>query len=326
MKLTRAFSGGILAASVLAALMASAPLSRAGADQMESISRDPANPSKFLVECRSGRTESRTVQEVAADWYCLPASLENGVALFASGTYVSSSASAGMEAILNQYGVPVEKFTDLAPASLSTVLQKRAVLIFPSLSADLAPALNPQTKRLIDTFVRDGGVLMSTCASYDPYKTMDLVNGLFGWRMNARDMYLAVPVQKQPLSNALAAAFSSAAASLEVFYATISIDKATLPSGAIPVYRVAGGSYRGAENNPIVLAIPHGKGFVVQTAWNFHDAKPSGSQDGGWLSVVEAVAKLAQDRVAEPEPQPEPQPGAGSPGHTDDPTKYDDEF
>jgi hypothetical protein len=67
--------------------------------------------------------------------------------------------------------------------------------------------------------------------------------------------------------------------------ATDTVLPSSLPDGSRVIYRDANG-------NSAVTLIPVGGGNVVIMGWDWFDAKPGGSQDGGWLAVLDTAASI----------------------------------
>jgi hypothetical protein len=100
-----------------------------------------------------------------------------------------------------------------------------------------------------------------------------LLNTLFGYGLTAGPG--GGPYKKS--GEVAGTAFATGPASLPDNDATDSLDTATLPSGAAAMY--ANGA------SAAVVAFSVGTGEVVFLGWDWFDAAPAGTQNGGWLLV-----------------------------------------
>ena len=44
--------------------------------------------------------------------------------------------------------------------------------------------------------------------------------------------------------------------------------------------------YQGANDGVAVAIVPRGRGAVIFIGWDWYNAAPHGSQDGGWIEVL----------------------------------------
>lgn len=299
-----------------------------GADRMHSITAEPGEERRFSVTCLDGSVESRSLDEVASDWYCLPPHSANGVALFADRDFVSyregdpEYEASNLAAALESMRAQVTELPSLDPDRLKPVLEGNRVLIIPPLRRRAYSVLSAESRRLIQAFVRAGGAMVTMQNNTEWEESTRLVNSIFGWRLQVDNMYFGLNVVRTP---AAPAAFTDAAGRLQTHFYTHSVSKDSLPSGAVAVYRVDDNSRQQVAGNSLVTLLPYGSGAVVHMGWDWENAAPVGEKDGGWLSVLRSI--LALPAVEAPDPTPSPrrndEPGDGS-GNDDG--HYDDEF
>lgn len=215
--------------------------------------------------------------------------LLSAVAVFDNGTYVDTAGGSGSEsdtiqASLSSLGHSVTTFTGLTAASFTAGLSGKDALLIPEQeNSALAPALDVAAKAAIQNFVANGGGLIIS-ADYAGF-----LNGVFGFGLSYGSSSTA------SLTPAAAGtAFAGGPASLPPHSQTIEFNTATLPAGSATIYSDGAGS--------TVALIPYGAGTIVSLGWDWFDAAPLGSQNGGWLTVlgsaVSQAANSAQTSVA----------------------------
>ncbi|MCX6902364.1 MAG: FG-GAP-like repeat-containing protein [Verrucomicrobia bacterium] len=204
------------------------------------------------------------------------------VAVFDDRRYVdTTSGGAGAEsdnvqASLTNRGFTVVTFTNMVAATAAN-----SVLLFPEQEvAALAPALSLAEQSALSGFVAGGG-LMIVHGSFTTSRSADLLNQVFG-----------LAVQEAPASNGLVfsrttqaagTVFVNAPASLAGQYASDILQTASLPPGARSIYATNGQS--------VVAEIDYGNGKIIFLGWDWSGAAPIGTQDGGWLAVLESAVR-----------------------------------
>jgi hypothetical protein len=218
--------------------------------------------------------DSTTINNVARD--------PQGIALFANVTYVdyipgdSDSEASNVEAFLTASGFDVKNFTDFSAAGISKAVKGRKILVFPEMeTADLSPDLTPEAAQVIADFVSQGG----TVIFFDPYDTA-LVNNIFGFSI---DISEAIEPITLDASAAAGSPFAGGPATIPANDATDSVN--SLPSWARALYV-------DDDGEATVALIPYGLGNVVLLGWDWYDALPVGTQDGGWLDVLISATRL----------------------------------
>lgn len=207
----------------------------------------------------------------------VPAACTSTVALFTNTAYVdyivgnSGSEASNMEALLAQRGCTPNTFTGITAAEITAATVGVTALIIPELEIGwLSAAIDAAAQTAISDFVNGGGTLI---ISY-PGSDIAFPNGVFGWSL----------VENFPVYSALNATaatgtpFAGGPPLLVDNSATEAFTAASLPSGAISIYATGSDS--------MVVLIPVGAGHVVLLGWDWFDAAPVGSTDGGWNEVL----------------------------------------
>lgn len=204
------------------------------------------------------------------------------VALFNNTTYVDyipgnpDSEASNLQATLQSQGSRIMTFSGITAADFTAAVAGKNILAIPELeTSDLNPDLDAAARTAIFNFVDGGGILlMFDPCSGDP---LDVLNATFGFSLSC-----AGGADTPITLNATAAAgtpFAGGPATIPQNDATASITAGSLPAGARIIYIDNNG-------NSTVTLIPVGSGFVVVLGWDWYDAVPVGSQDGGWLEVL----------------------------------------
>ncbi len=227
-----------------------------------------------------------------------PVTLISDVALFANTSYVNydpaltdpNAEASNLEASLELMGYPVGTFTGITPADFNAATYRRPVLAIPDLEvADLNAAIDasdPAAKTEIRTFVENGGMLLTFLdIGGASNKAVALLNATFGFDMTATT---SVTTGTSTLNDAAAQGtfFTNGPGAIPNHDATADIVFATLPAEARAIYLDAYG-------DSTVTLIPFGSGTIVIMGYDWFGAKPVGSQDGGWLKVLDLAMARA---------------------------------
>ena len=215
------------------------------------------------------------------------------VALFFDPVYVDTSAppdgeATNLEASLTSLGANVTTFVGTSSSAISAAVAGKSVLAFPELEKqDLSPDLDVNAHFAISLFVNQGGTLLMVApGSGDP---LAVINDSF----NAAFHMTATTVTGPITLNAAAAsgtAFAGGPATLAVNNATTAVLASSLPPFAKIIYSDANG-------NSVVTLLPPdpsstGNGNIVILGWDWFDAAPTGSQNGGWLAVLSRAGSV----------------------------------
>ncbi|MGH8854432.1 MAG: PEP-CTERM sorting domain-containing protein [Telluria sp.] len=200
----------------------------------------------------------------------------------------SDAESDTLQAALAATGNPVTTFTATDAAGIAAALAGQTVLVIPEQEVgSLIDALDEDARNVLRNFVAGGGGLIIA----SDYR--DALNTLFGFSML---FDLPDTSTLRPLA-AAGTAFAGGPATLPPSNSTLGFQLGTLPPGALSIYD------DGLVST--VTLFTFGSGQIVQLGWDFFDAAPLGTEDGGWLDVLDrAVAQVAGD--APPTGVPEP--------------------
>jgi Ca2+-binding RTX toxin-like protein len=203
------------------------------------------------------------------------------VAVFANPGFVDIGAHDGDEGTnvqtsLTSLGHTVSAFTSFDPSRLAVALVGKSVLVIPELeNSDLSAALDPASIFILREFVASGGTLAISGDGGSNYAT--LLNRAFGTTLN--DGGSSAPSAR---TGAVAGTtFATDPANITDNDATTGVLASSLPTGALNLYA------HGTDST--VFAFGFGKGQVEYLGWDWFDAKPTFTQDGGWLQVLNSA-------------------------------------
>jgi hypothetical protein len=216
------------------------------------------------------------------------------VALFSDNVYIdydptftnTAADGSNLHQSLVSLGHTVTAFTGVTTAAWTTALAGADVLVMPEQeNAAVFPALEAGAVTAIQNFVNGGGALLTA----DDYQ--GFLNGVFGFS-------LSQPSNSGPwllTSNAAGTSFAGGPASLPRNNATDDYAISSLPSGSLCMYDVAAGIPGCA-----VFVTPQGSGWIGVLSFDWYNAAPVGSQDGGWIEVLGRT----MDFIAQPQAIP----------------------
>jgi hypothetical protein len=203
------------------------------------------------------------------------------VALFASPSFVEydtanyRAEASQLEFTIRSFGIRVAPVVAHDSTTLAGAFGQHRVLIIPELErAELADSLSPGAIAAVRHFVDSGGGTLIFSSDYFG-RGLSVVETLFGYAIRTgfyNDTY-------QLSSGAAGTPFAGGAVRIWDNDATYTIDPATLPSHA----KIA---YQGADGSVAVATIPQGRGMIVLLSYDWYNAAPHGSQDGGWVEVL----------------------------------------
>lgn len=197
------------------------------------------------------------------------------VALFADTAFVdynpgnSGSEASNLQATLVSQGDTVNTFTGTTASDWSTALTGVNVLVIPEQeNGALYPALAAGAVTAIQNFVTNGGTLI-VGQDYENF-----LNSMFGWSLatGGNDPYSLT-------ANAAGTSFAGGPATLP--YNNDTTGFTGLPTSATCMYDNTG--------TCAVFTATYGSGSIIYLGWDWFDAAPTGTQDGGWLSVLNSA-------------------------------------
>jgi len=213
-----------------------------------------------------------------------------GVALFTNTAYVhydatfadiSAEASNLEKTLTDTLGHTVTTFTGITAVDFNTALPSTLqALVIPELEIDdLNADLTAEARTAIFNFVNEGGTLV-VCRVWATKDGIDLINAVFGFALdNGTGSDTASDLQ---VAAATGTAFEGGPATIPGHNITLGLDRLTLPLGTKSIYE-------DADTDSTVTLIPVGSGNVVILGWDWYNAAPVGTEDGGWSDVLDAA-------------------------------------
>lgn len=210
----------------------------------------------------------------------------SGIVLFTNDTYVDYTSTGtaaeayNLEQILDPVNLPwtetVTTFTGTSATEIDAALAGQAVFVIPELERSPVPslydALAADARSALASFVSGGGTLV---VCYPGSKAVTLLNGVFGFSLTGAGF-----TSPASLNTAAAAGtyFEGGTTSLTGPSATSSLATGSLPAGSVSMFIDSGGQ-------SAVAIIPYGAGDIVVLGWDFFNAWPVGTADGGWIDA-----------------------------------------
>ncbi len=213
------------------------------------------------------------------------------LALFTDPEFVHYDKEAGvaseginLEAALVSLGYAVNSFVGVSSGAFSTATATTDTLVIPELERqNLAPALNSEARSTISNFVANGGTIIIHSQFSDHDEA--LLNAVFGMNLTpGLEGMGAGGSQKTQASNGTF--FEDTPNHLPHNDGTRTWLASSLPEkNAYSIYQF---NDTGIDFTAVAL-IPFGAGRIVFLAWDWYDGVPIGSQDNGWLEILEAA-------------------------------------
>jgi hypothetical protein len=215
------------------------------------------------------------------------------VVVFSDGTYVDLATNTSGEAYnirktLEAQGNTVTTFTGTDQASWDTALAGQDVLVLPELqNGDLNAALSSGARAAIVAHVQNGGGLIATMDSGTAGQRMvNLLNTTFGYSL----AFASFSGTTASLNTSAAAGtpYEGGPATLPRNSAVGAVNSTTLPSTAKNIYTSDSGT------RAWVTFFSEGAGQIALLGWDWFNAQPTGTADGGWLDVLDrSIAQIA---------------------------------
>lgn len=214
--------------------------------------------------------------------------LQDEIALFADDSYVkytpgsSTAEASNLEAALRAMGHTVTPFTGITAADFQNALSGRKILVIPELEqGNLYDDMDTAGRTVLSDFVTDGGTLFvfNDSSPAGTSNNITLINGLFGHSISAPVATVVGAISRNDVEAAGTAFEDSCPAALDTV-ATVKV----LLSGTLPVETRS--IYTDVADNTALALLPEGSGRVAILGWDWQGARPVGTQDGGWWSVL----------------------------------------
>ena len=198
------------------------------------------------------------------------------VALFADTAYVdynppnTSSEAYNMQVALTSMGHTVTPFTGTTLAAWTTALAGAQVLVVPEQEvSQIAGNLDAATVTAIQGFVSGGGIVIVG----EDYQSTMFLNNVFGY-----SILQGGSADSTRTAAAASTVFAAGPLLLANNNATNGYVTSSLPAGALCAY--ANGT------DCMVFQINLGSGRIFQLGYDFYNAVPNGTQDGGWNTAL----------------------------------------
>ncbi|WP_238366500.1 cadherin-like domain-containing protein, partial [Mesobacterium pallidum] len=208
------------------------------------------------------------------------------VVVFDDPVYVDSaggtaSESDNVQASLRSLGHSVTTFTGTTAEAFATALVTADVFLVPELERrNFLPS--EEVRDVIRAFVSNGGslVIHGDRDSGDEA----FLNAIFGWSLvNGYEFTIGTT---SATTDRVGTTFADDPGTLNLNNGTYMIQRASLPEDALILYT--------NTNNTAVAAMGVGSGQVVTLAYDWYSARPVGTQDGGWLQVLDSAISAAE--------------------------------
>jgi Thrombospondin type 3 repeat len=203
------------------------------------------------------------------------------VLVFDNPSYVdtaggTSSESDNIQASLTSLGHAVATFTDITDTGIAAAIAGKDVLLIPELeNGDLAAALSSAAKTTIANFVASGhGLIVNRDYTTGGQRDSQLLNAVFGFSLTTANLGGVSTLQ----AGAAGTSFAGGPVSLPANDGLGGITSA-LPGGGLEIYK--------SGTTITVARLSYGSGRIVFLGWDWYDAAPAGSQDSGWLTVLD---------------------------------------
>lgn len=190
----------------------------------------------------------------------------------------TSSEASEMYHTLASLGARVTFVEQLDSAALHTALNDKVAFVIPeATSTTWVGTLTPGAKIVLRQFVADGGTLVAVPSIGNRV----LLDTLFDYALQGASYDINYARQDTAAAGSV---FAGGADRLWDNDGMYTLARATLPTGARAIYA--------SENNVVMAYVPRERGHVVLLGWDWYNAAPFGSQDGGWIDVLRRALLL----------------------------------
>jgi hypothetical protein len=208
------------------------------------------------------------------------------VVLFANTAFVdfnplsSDSEASNLVATLQSQGRAVDIFLATTAEGIAQALEGRAIFVLPEQEVStLNGSLTADSRAAIASFVDAGGILIAFQRSAND---LDTVNAIFNTTLAGAGVTGPTTIA----AGATGTVFDGGSATLGTQSGANALTSASVTAaGGTAIYTETGG-------NVVVSIIPRGNGWIVMLGWDWFDALPTGTQDSGWLDVLNRACQL----------------------------------
>lgn len=207
----------------------------------------------------------------------------SSVALLVNPNFVSydtadyGSEGSEMEHTLRSFGVDVHPITAYDSVTIDSILSLSQAFVLPELNNAFQDSLTPATRALLRHWVDSSGGLLIFVSTNE---ALALLDSLWGHAITSGNSHNTYPLVGAAASGT---AFAGGPSLVWDNDGTYLMDGATLPAGSHAVYA--------AGTDVAVSVTPQGRGAFVLIAWDWYNAAPHGSQDGGWIEVLKRALR-----------------------------------
>ena len=222
-----------------------------------------------------------------------PSAKAASVALFYNNTFVDVGGkgdgypgeAAALRASLTLLGHTVTTFSGFTAADFDHAANSANLIVFPEFAGVPLPLDAAAVAALRDYVLRGGGVVVlgGPLAHH-----VDLLNLVFEFSLV--DAWLAIATFPRHDMAAAGTPFATAPAVLPINSDTFGVAVESLPDGALNLYS-ATDLLEGGED-VVVFVAEAGLGKVGYLGWDWFDARPLGSEDGGWLAALHSMVLM----------------------------------
>jgi hypothetical protein len=139
--------------------------------------------------------------------------------------------------------------------------------------------MDTAARAIVQQFVGNGGGMIVAGTNIGLYNGAFL-DGIFGFSIGNEVLMGYAGTTAYPLDPAAAGTqFAGGPATLPLNDATSALPIASLPAGSKVIYD-------GSAGTATVALLPFGAGKIVYMGWDWFDAIPIGTLDGGWVPVL----------------------------------------
>ncbi len=221
------------------------------------------------------------------------------IAVFDNGAFVDttsggvSAESDNIQASLISLGHAVNTYTGTTAAAFNAAIAGSNVLLFPEFENGLLGSFlgAPAIAALSGYVAGGGGLIINGGSNFINHSSDDFLNLVFGFGVS-NSAFGVGGTNNLNVANAAGTAFAGGPTPIPGNNATHPI-LVGLPGGSLSIYDNTGGGCA-------VCLIPFGAGPIVYLGWDWFNAAPVGSVDGGWLAVLNSAVAQAQGPIPEP--------------------------
>ena len=180
---------------------------------------------------------------------------------------------------LLEYGVDVKTFTDITAEGIAAALVDVDLILIPE--TQNAPLIfSTEAATILRNFVSNGGTLVSMNFTSFGEPTIYL-NQIFTWSLSLTE---GSGSDINKTVNANSSGFTDCVSTLPYNDDVSGFAEESLPAGSITIYKSSDSVY--------VVLMPYDQGTVIFLGWDWYNAEPIGSVDGGWLQVLYTAMTL----------------------------------